>query len=209
MNRLLILIAAVLLFTACAPELSFTWTKEGFEGKKYKKIAIFSFSKNLSKSAQFQDNMVKYLTADGYTAVSGMAIMNPLQMKDLKEEDIVRILLKEEIDAVLSVILVDKETSVNYVQGSNYGYGGMYGGYGGFGGYYGYRYGPAYYDPGHYQESKSYLLENHFYEVIEGENKEEALVWASQSTLTDPSDKTSKVYAKLLLQELKAGGILK
>ena len=201
-----LLMIVLMFFASCAPKLSFTWVKEGYEGKKYKKIAIFSFSKNLEVSARFQDNMVKYLAAEGYTAVSGMSIINPVQMKNLKPDDIQRILLKENIDGIISVMLADKETSVNYVQGSNYAYGYPY--RGGFGAYYGYRYGPAYYDPGYYQESKTYLLENHFYEVIEGESSEDALVWASQSSLTDPSKNTSKVYSKVLIQALKEDGIL-
>lgn len=209
MNRYFTVLIAVLLLSACAPKLSFTWKKEGVEKKKYNKIGVFSFTKNIGASAKFQDNMVKYLTAAGHTAVSGLSVINPVQMKDLKEEDVIRILKSENIDAVLSVIVVDKEKSVNYVQGSNYGYG-AYGGYGGygFGGYYGYHYAPAYYNSGHYQESSSYLLENHFYEIVEGESKEDALLWASQSTLTDPSDNTSKVYAKVLLKALQDDSIL-
>ncbi len=208
MKQIFTFCIALIFFGACAPKLSYTWTKEDHNRKDYKKIAIFSFSKNLSVSSVFQDNMVKYLADAGQTAVAGLSIINPSQMKDLKEEDVKRILLKEGVDAVISVILVDKESSVNYVQNSNIGYGYGYP-YGRFGAYYGYRYGPAYYGGGHYEESKSYLLENHFYEVIEGESKENTLIWASQSTLTDPSKNTSKVYAKLLIKSLKEDNILK
>ncbi len=207
MKSTIFTITALLFLASCAPKLTFTWVKEGYEGKKYKKIAIFSFTKNLEASARFQDNMVKYLSAEGYTAVAGMSIINPVQMRDLKPDDINRILRNEDVDAVISVMVVDKETSVDYVHGTSYGYGYPY--RGGFGAYYGYRYGPGYYDPGYYQESKTYLLENHFYEVIKGESSDDLLVWASQSSLTDPSSNTSKVYSKVLIQALQNDGVLK
>ena len=77
-----------------------------------------------------------------------------------------------------------------------------------FGGYYGYRYGPGYYDPGYYSESTTYLLENHFYELKEGGNKEEALIWASQSEITDPSKSITKTYSKMLVNALVKDGII-
>ncbi|UXP33785.1 hypothetical protein N6H18_07465 [Reichenbachiella agarivorans] len=202
-----ILVVATLIFTcmSCAPKLSFTWTKADYQGAKYKKIAVFSAGKNLEISSTFQDYMVQFLAAEGFTAVSGMSIINPIQMKDLNADDVKRILLKEGVDAVISTVVIDSQKSTNYVQGSaSYGY------YGGFGGYYGYRYGPAYYQPGYYQESTSFLLENHFYELsADNSSKEDALLWASQSQITDPSNATTKAYARVLIKGLIDDNIIK
>lgn len=201
-----IAVFAILLFVgSCAPKLSFTWTKPNYETVKYEKIAVFSSSRNLQNTIAFQDTMVKYLADKGVTAVSGMSIINPMQSESLEPEQIANILMKEGVDAVIAVTLVDKEKSLEYVPGTNTY---MYGGYG-FGGYYGYRYGPAYYDPGYYSESTTYLLENHFYEIKEGGSKEEALIWASQSEITDPSKSITKTYSKLLVNSLIEDGIIK
>ena len=200
-----IAVFVVLLFVgSCAPKLSFTWTKPDYETIKYKKIAIFSSGRNLQVATEFQDTMVKYLADKGVTAVSGMSILNPMQAESLKPEEIAGTLLKEGVDAVISVSLVDKEKSMEYVQGSNMY---MYGGYG-FGGYYGYRYAPMYYDPGYYSESTTYLLENHFYEIKEGGNKEEALIWASQSEVTNPAKSITRTYSKMLVNALIKDGII-
>ncbi|MEP2023520.1 MAG: hypothetical protein ABJH98_05530 [Reichenbachiella sp.] len=202
------LIVVLGLLVSCAPKLSFTWTKPGYETAKYQKIAIFSSGKNLEIAMKFQDTMVEYLGNEGITAISGMAIMNPTQIAGMDEAAIHGMLLKEGIDAVISVSLVDKDKSVDYVHGTNtYMYGG-YGGYG-FGGYYGYRYGPSYYDPGYYQETTTYLLENHFYEVSKSNSKDDALIWASQSQISDPSKSITKTYSKLLVNTLIKEGIVK
>lgn len=194
-----IAILSLLFFAAsCAPKLSFTWTKPGYESATYKKIAIFSSGRNLQTAMEFQDTMVEYLADKGITAVSGMSILNPMQSQSLKPEEIASTLLTEGVDAVIAVTLVDKEKSLDYTPGTNTY---MYGGYG-FGGYYGYRYGPGFYDPGYYSESTTYLLENHFYEIKEGGNKEESLVWASQSEVTDPSKSITKTYSKMLVNAL-------
>ncbi|WP_456458389.1 hypothetical protein [Reichenbachiella sp.] len=197
-------IATLLFVGSCAPKLSFTWTKPNYETTKYKKVAIFSSGRNLQVAMDFQDTMVEYLADKGITAVSGMSILNPMQAESLKPEQIKSTLLKEGVDAVISVTLVDKDKSMEYVQGTNMY---MYGGYG-FGGYYGYRYGPGFYDPGYYSESTTYLLENHFYEIKEDGNKEEALVWASQSEITDPSKSITKTYSKMLVNALITDGII-
>lgn len=194
-----IAVIATLLFAgSCAPKLSFTWTKPNYETTKYKKVAIFSSGKNLQVAMDFQDTMVEYLADNGITAVSGMSILNPMQSESLKPEEVASALLKEGVDAVITVALVDKEKSLDYNHGTNTY---MYGGYG-FGGYYGYRYGAGFYDPGYYSESTTYLLENHFYELKEGGNKEEALIWASQSEITDPSKSITKTYSKMLVNAL-------
>ncbi|MGL1888599.1 MAG: hypothetical protein OCD76_18955 [Reichenbachiella sp.] len=197
------LVIGLMVLGSCAPKLSFTWTKPGYDGAKYNKIAIFTSGKNLQSATEFQDYMVEYLGQQGFNAVSGMSILNPVQMKDLKPEDIQRILLKEGVDAVISAVVIDKDKSLNYNQGSS-----SYGYYGGYGGYYGYR-GGGYYDQGYYSETTTYLLENHFYEVNEGGDKEEALIWASQSEVSDPTKNTRKVYAKVLIQGLVDDGIIK
>jgi hypothetical protein len=205
MKKLFTIIAALFLIASCAPKLSFTWTKPEYEGVKYKKIAIFSSGKNLQTAMEFQDTMVEYLANKGIAAVSGMAIINPMQLEGMEPSSIKNMLLKENVDAIISVTLVDKEKSTQYVQGTNTY---MHGGYG-YGSYYGGHYGSMYYDPGHYQETTSYLLENHFYEVVKENDIESALVWASQSEITDPSKSITKTYSKLLVNTLLKEGIIK
>lgn len=208
MKNILSLVLVTVALASCAPKLSFTWTKPGYEAAKYQKIAVFSKTRNLQVASEFQDTMVKYLADKGITAVAGLSLLNPSQLASMDEAGIHAALLKEGVDGVISVAVVDKEKSTEYVSGTNtYMYGG-YGGYG-FGGYYGYRYGPGYYDPGHYQETTTFLLENHFYELKEAESKEEALLWASQSMISDPTKSIARTYSKLLVNTLIKEGVIK
>jgi hypothetical protein len=186
-----------LMMISCAPKLSYTWTKANYEGAKYEKIAVFSGTKNLEIALNYQQSMVEILGQQGFNAVTGLSMINPAETKDLKVEDLKKILLENGVDAIISSVVVDSDKSLEYVPGSpNYGY------YGGFGYYYGYRYGPMYSNPGYYNESTSYLIENHFYEVKEGLASKDALLWASQSTISDPGKSTTKVYARVVVQAL-------
>lgn len=210
MKKLTLVLFSVALLASCAPKLSFTWTKDGYAGRKYNKIAVFSRSTNQGRAVEFQDAMVKEFAKKGYNAVAGISIINPMMGKNLTVEDFQRIMTKEGIDAVISVAVVDKETSVDYVPGTNYGM--AYGAYGyrGYYGYYGARFGGMYhYDPGYYQENKTYLIENLFYEINTGQEKDDALLWASQSELTNPSKSTGRKYAMVLVDELIKGNIIK
>ncbi|MCV9388700.1 hypothetical protein [Reichenbachiella ulvae] len=204
MKNFLIMAALGLVISSCAPTLSYTWTKNNYEGAKYDKIAVFCATKNLDVAMNYQQYMVEVLGQQGFNAVTGMSMINPMETKNLEVEKLKEILIQNGVDAVISTVVVDSEKSLEYVPGSpSYGY------YGGFGYYYGYRYGPVYYNPGYYNETTSYLVENHFYELKEGEPSKDALLWASQSTITDPNKSTTKVYARVIVKALVDENIIK
>jgi hypothetical protein len=135
---------------------------------------------------------------------------------NLTPEQKTAILNDEGYDGVITMRLVDKNTDVNYVPGTNtymgyggmyngaygYGYGGMYGG--GFGGWYG-AYGATYYDPGYYQESTNYIIETSVFSV-----KSNKLLWTGTTKTVDPDDVSTTVtnVMQAVADEMRKDGTL-
>ena len=202
-SKEILLIAIAVLMVGCAPKLSFSWTQPDYSAKKFSKIAVFTASKNLGTSGDYQNNVVALLKSKGYNAVKCFDLYPPTK-KDFEEGELEKILLEAGVDAVLTTLVVEKEKSVEYVQG-NYGY--PYGGYYGFGSYYNYRYAPMYSNPGYYNETKTYILENNLFS-LDDKSGQDDLIWVSQSVIKDPSNSFTEKYAKLIVESLISQSII-
>lgn len=203
-NNILSFLLIILVSVACAPKLSFSWTAPKYETQRFKKIAIFTASgKKLGTSAAYQENVVALLKDKGFEAVQCFDLYPPTK-KEFAEGELDQILKDAGVDAVLTTLVVDKEKSTQYVQGSNYAYPYGYG----FGGYYNYRYSPMYSNPGYYQETETYIIENNLFMMGEDIKEEDRLVWVSQSVIKDPTGSISKEYAKLIVESLMKQGII-
>lgn len=198
----------------CAP--SFTsWQSPSFQEHEFKKIVIIGMFQRLNTRSAFEEEIVKELERQGHVAVHGMSIMPP-SYQPSSQEDLERILLKENFDLVLMASVVDRERETSYHQGTSY-----YGAYGGYGMYnyynynYGYNmyyggYGSGWSDPGYYSTSIVDLVETKAFDISGKTKPEDATIWVGQSKITESSNmsKSARIYAKQLVNDLKKRNII-
>jgi len=130
---------------------------------------------------------------------------------DLTKEQKLKILQDENFDGVVTMRLVSTEKETNYVPGTYTGmyYGGfdgMYTGmYGyGFGNWYG-MYSPAFYDPGYYQETTSYMVETNIFSL-----KENKLIWTGTTKsdyVTDLGQTVDAIMQSVVAEMRKDGSL--
>ncbi|WP_167610695.1 hypothetical protein [Maribellus sediminis] len=209
--RIIISLLAMTLLWSCATTMEHTWKKESFEGKKFEKILVLAISKNLKSRTLYENTMVDMLKQEGINATNALNVFTPVEnLKDITEADIEKRIKDGGYDGVLVTTLIDTRTRDVQVNNNSY-YPYMYGGYYG----YGYRsfiysnYNYMYSDQ--YREEKTYVLETRLYDVNISDPKQ-AVVWAGQSELVDPSssESSSKTYSKQLVKALlDSGAIIK
>lgn len=197
------------LLISCGSTMKNTWTKPDYTGKKYNSILVVGATKNLESRKTFESLVVKLLGENGITAQTSLDIFPPVKdAKELGEDKIIETIRKGNFDAVIVASLIDVDTK-DVRESSNY-YGGVY-----MPRRYGYSryiyssYNFAY-SPDYYRQQKTYVVESRLFDTSE-QTKEDALMWAGQSNITDPSsyESASKQYAKTLVKSLLKTQILK
>jgi hypothetical protein len=131
--------------------------------------------------------------------------------KQLTQEQKLKILQDENFDGVVTMRLVSKDKETTYVPGTYTGmyyggfdglYSGMYG-YG-FGNWYG-MYSPAFYDPGYYQETTSYMVETNIFSL-----KDNKLIWTgtTKSEYVTDLGQTVDAIMQAVVKEMRKDGSL-
>jgi len=190
---------------SCATSMQYTWTKEGYEGRKYKKILVVVEAQTQQARLNGENTLVDYLTKEGISATNSLSVFplneNP---QDLSEDEIENRILSGGYDGVLITSLVDarsrevREGGGTYYEPVHYRYG---------------RYVRRGYvhmrEPEYYRQEKTYVLETRFFDVA-GQATKESVVWSGQSELTDPSsaESAAKSYSKQLVKTLLDSGTI-
>ena len=210
MKKYLILLIAALALSSCSSNTSIvnSWRdpKITVAQEHFKKVLVVALVKD---------------EASRRTAENRIAASNPIfktsyqylneTTKELTQDQKLKILHDENFDGVITMRLVSTEKETNYVPGTYTGmyyggfdglYSGMYG-YG-FGNWYG-MYSPAFYDPGYYQETTSYMVETNVFSL-----KENKLIWTGTTKSDYVTDLGSTVDAILqaVVKEMRKDGSL-
>jgi hypothetical protein len=204
MNKI-VLVIVLLTLGACGPKISASWQDLDAEPKKFDKVAVVMVTDRLDTKRNVENILVDYFNDQGQEAVALHRLIPPRTRKQAKPDpEVVKAkLLAEGFDAVLVTSLVDVEKDTQY----NPGYvSGVPRAYYGFGGYYGSRYGMVY-EPGYYSTTKTYTLENAFYDL---KKVDKNLVWIGQSSLVNPSSSRAyaKNYARAVIKKIESDGII-
>lgn len=198
------LLALVTVFLwSCSSTMNYTWTKEGYEGRKYDKILVIVEAQTNQGRVNGEDAIVNALTKEGVNATNSINIFPVNENNhDLSEDEIENRILEGGYDGVLVTSLVDarsrevREGGGTYMQPTYYRYG---------------RYVRRGYvhmqEPEYYRQEKTFVLETQFFDVADHANKE-SVVWSGQSELTDPSsaESAAKSYSKKLVRTLLESG---
>lgn len=117
-NLILIL---VFLFCACTSiKITSTWVAPGADTVQFKKIMVVGLINESDRSLleKMEQHLANDLNALGYQAVSAFQYFGPNKLKNLSEHEIYQKLAKEKVDAVMTVVLLNKEKERNYVPGN-------------------------------------------------------------------------------------------
>jgi len=204
--RITVVLLTATLLSSCGPSITASWKSPDYDPTTFEKIAVIAVFKRIDSRTKLEDALTNYLNKNDHSAVPTYTIMAPRRGAQTSRdpEKVRKLLLNEGFDAVLVVSLVDVDKDTQY----NPGYvTGVPTGYYGFGGFYGYRYSNVY-QPGYVTTTKTYTLENAFYDL---KRKDEGLIWLAQSELVNPSSGQTytNTYAKKVVKKMEEDNVFK
>lgn len=179
-----------------APEVS----KNFLEGKHVMVLALLP-DEDRELQKQMEEKVVSELAAKGVKAMSAFQTFGPKYFPTDETEALKR-LNGSGTDAVLTIVLLDKNKQKNYTPGyvsvRPVGY------YRSWYGYYRTVYSRVY-SPGYYTTSTAFMWESNLWDL-----NEKNLLYSSQSKTFDPSSisKLSADYSKVLVQDLNKKDLL-
>lgn len=202
-NHFLILMAAVLMLSACgtSTQIVGVWQKPESRAISYQKVLVASLTNNLSAQQKVESELAAILSRPGVVVTKSLDAFPPtLESKKSKDKDaLLKQLRTFDSDIIVTNTVVDKKLRQSY----NRPYYGPWG----WGGYWGYRgWYDGFYDPGFAVLDKEYYLETNVFDSKSGE-----LVWSAQSRTRNPSDLDNFIedYAKVISQKMIQDGIIK
>jgi hypothetical protein len=189
----------LLLLTACtSTRITHSWKSE-FPAKNYNKILVLAISgeTDIATRQQMEDHLAGDLKDRGYNATSSLKEYGPRAFRQLKEEAVVDKLQNSGFDAVITIVLLNKEKERYYVPGQPY-YSPYVGYYRNFYGYYTTIYNRIY-TPGYYVIDTKYFWESNLFDVTSKE-----LIYSVQTESFDytSSDIQAHEYGKIIVKDM-------
>lgn len=195
-----------MIVTGCSSsKITTSWKAENTVPKKYNKIMVLSLIRETDRT--IQENMENHFVGDlkelGLNAVSSLAEYGPKAFDKMDEDAAINKLKNSGIEAVITIVLLDKEKERKYVPGNIY--------YSPYGFYYnrfwGYR-STLYqriYEPGYYVTESKYFWESNFYDM-----STQKLVYSVQTQSFDPvnSEILGHEYGQMIVKDMVKNNIL-
>ena len=208
MKKLLLFLGVITCFTSCKPTMEYVWSKEGFQGKKFNKLAVIAVSDDNAIRAAVEGEITDRLSAEGIATVEGFDVLPPNATRDdWKPENISKKLQALNVDGVIAIALVNVREREEYVPGTmRPGFGPIYYGYG----RHLYRSYDMIYSPGYYRDVKEYVVEASLYDTKDVKDEKEALIWLGQSKLYNPRSLKGSAasYADNVVKFMKQENVL-
>lgn len=200
-----LLCMAILFLTACSStKITSSWKSPNLQPKQYNKILVLGLIKENDRSLQekMEAHLVDDLKSKGLNAVSSLQEFGPKAFSNTTETEAIARLKQSNIDAVVTIVLLDKEKERNYVPGRMY-YSPYVIYYNRFWPYYGtlnYRI----YEPGYYVTDTKYFWESNVYEV-----SSQSLLYSVQTKSFEPADSESlgHEYGKLIIKAITGNAV--
>ena len=192
-------------------EMSGTWTKPGYSGKKFKNILIVAITDDIVKRNTVESAMVNELGKDKVKSTASAMILD-LSKIDKNEEgkidstklvEVKKTLTEAGYDGAIVISLLDIKERTDYVPGQSYYQPSYYSAYRPYAyrGFYNYSY--TTYSlvttPGYYVEKKNIFIETRLFDL-----KTDDMVWASNSETMNPANikDFSKSLARAVVNSL-------
>lgn len=201
------LTTSLLLFACSESRVTSSWTAKDLPPSNYKKFLVLGLINEPDRT--IRENMEQRIAADlkqlGYDAVCSCDEFSPKTFENLRENEALDKLKNSGIDAVLTIVLLDKTKERYYVPGRIY-YTPYSIYYRRFWGYYSTMYGRVY-APGYYVTNTKYFWESNFY-VINGTTE---LLYSAQSESFEPphTSTSSTEYGKMIIKDMLKANVIR
>lgn len=176
-----------------------SWKADNIVPGKYNKILVLGLILEADRSIQekMENHFVGDLKNLGYDAVSSLQEYGPKAFDNMSEQGALDKLKSSGVDAVITIVLLDKERERNYVPSSIY--------YSPYGYYYnrfwGYRTTLYHriYEPGYYVTNTRYFWESNLYDM-----STQNLVYSVQTQSFDPANSESlgHQYGQMIVKKM-------
>lgn len=198
----LILVAMISCSTS---HITSSWKAPGAEAGTYNKILVLALFNEPDRSARekMEEQLVGNLKDLGYDAICSCDEFGPKAFEDMNEKQALDKLDNSGIDAILTIVLLDKTKERYYIPGRIY-YSPYVIYYNRFWGYYRTIYNRVYV-PGYYSVNTKYFWESNFYSLGQKE-----LLYSAQSQSFDPGSipGLSQEYGQMIIKDMVKKGIL-
>lgn len=207
MKYLYTLLTLSLLGFACSTsKITSTWKAENVQPQSFKKVLVLGLINEPDRTIRekMEADIVANLENLGYTAICSCDEFGPKAFENMTEQQALAKLGNSGIDAVLTIVLLDKTKEKFYVPGKTY-----YSPYsvyqGRFWGYYNTMHSRVY-EPGYYVTDTKYFWESNLYSITEATQ----LLYSAQSQSFDPpsTNMLSYEYAKMVTRDMLKANVI-
>jgi hypothetical protein len=206
MKKIIILISAVILILGCTTQrITNTWKTDEVVPNDYNKVLVLGLIIDADRS--IQENMENHLAGDlralGYNTVTSLKEFGPKAFDKMTEEDAIDKLKGKGIDAVVTIVLLDKLRERAYVpRDMNYSPFGYYNSY--FWDYHRTMY-RRIYSPGYFVVNTRYFWESNLFDM-----SNQKLIYSAQTQSFDPvdSEMMGHRYGKMIVKNMVAEKLL-
>ena len=205
-NLIISFIMMLFMISCTSSQITNSWKSENIPEKKFNKIMVVGIiaGSDWALREKMETHLVGDLAAKGYNAVSAIKEYGPKNFENLKEAEVLDKLSGLGVDAVVTIVLLDKDRERYYVPGKVF-----YSPYTiyqrNFWGYYTTIY-ERIYTPGYYQVNTRYFWESNFYDL-----RNRNLLYAVHTESFDPDsmDALAHEYGLLIVNNMAKKGVLK
>lgn len=197
----------LIMATGCtsSSKITSSWKAENIQSRNYNKILVLGLMNVPDRT--IREKMEEHLVGDlkilGYNAVCACEEFNPKTFDNMTEEAAIHELKNSGVDAVLTIVLLDKQKERKYVAGSIFysPYGYYYNRFWGYGSTL-YR---RIYTPGYYVSDTKYFWESNLYDMAT-----QQLVYSAQTQSFNPdnADVLGHEYSKLIIKNMTKQNVL-
>ncbi|MBL0146248.1 MAG: hypothetical protein IPP48_11205 [Chitinophagaceae bacterium] len=189
-------VAAAILIIAMScssSKITSSWKAQNITPAKFNKILVLGLIHE--KDRQMQEKLEQHLVGDlrdiGYTAISAMQEYGPKAFENMDEKAALQKIKNSGVDAVITIVLLDKTKERRYVPGRSYAVSNFWS-------YYRARYSRIY-EPGYFVTDTKYFWESNFYEM----NNQTVLYSAQTKSFSPESAETlGHEYGMLVVKDL-------
>lgn len=196
-----------IIIISCGPSTVITasWKNTDLPSQKYSRILVAALTSNIIAKVTVENEMATALGSN-ITVLKSITEFPPdIHNTASDKETIMNKVKNKNLDAILSISLISKETESRYIPGAHpYNPLGGYNYYDSFWSYYSYWY-PHYYSEVYYIQNKIYFIETNLYDT-----QTEKLIWSAQSRTYNPTSLQtfSKEFAYIIVAKMKKDGVL-
>lgn len=204
--RLFSVLGLLFIMSCGTSRITSSWKAPDATPRRYNKIMVLGLIRTTDRSLQenMENHMVGDLQSLGYNAVSSLQEYGPKAFDGMDEQAAMNKLKSSGVDAMITIVLLDKEKEKSYVPGHIYYYSpyGYY--YRHFWGYHTAIY-RRIYEPGYYVTNTRYFWESNVYEM-----NNQKLLYSVQTQSFNPANSESlgHEYGQLIVKSIAEHGIL-